>query len=73
MPRSSFARHKALALAAATLILCASAHTADATAGKQYLRQQCLPCHGAEPVDNGGDREIPGRADRENRNLNSWI
>ncbi len=61
MPTSSFARHTALASAAVTLILCASARAADATAGKQYFRQQCLLCHSAEPGDNGG-AQGPGLA-----------
>ncbi|MCC7463380.1 MAG: PQQ-dependent sugar dehydrogenase [Gammaproteobacteria bacterium] len=32
----------------------AAAHAADATAGRQYFRQQCLLCHSAEADDGGG-------------------
>ncbi|MFO1402675.1 MAG: PQQ-dependent sugar dehydrogenase [Steroidobacteraceae bacterium] len=55
MPMSSTARHGALAVLALCLAVAAgTAQSADAIAGKQYFRQQCLLCHSAEPDDNGG-------------------
>lgn len=67
---SSAARHSALALAVVTLCLAVvadSARAADAVAGKQYFRQQCLLCHSAEPDDSGGAQgpDLGGVFERE--------
>jgi cytochrome c2 len=38
----------------AAFAYCSSALGADATAGKDFFKQQCSVCHTAEPNDNGG-------------------
>jgi glucose/arabinose dehydrogenase/cytochrome c2 len=43
-----------VAFAVAVMMAAPAALGADSNAGKVYFRQQCAPCHSAEPNDNGG-------------------
>jgi len=54
MLRLRFAHFAALSTSTIALTFGTAAPAADATAGKQYFRQQCLLCHSAEPGDSGG-------------------
>jgi glucose/arabinose dehydrogenase/cytochrome c2 len=65
---SSAARHSVLAVMTLCLTVAAgTARAADAIAGKQYFRQQCLLCHSAEPDDAGGAQgpDLGGVFERE--------